>query len=82
MKMLGIKFNGEAFKAWVAGILTGLGGAATTEDGLGYVVVRGIEAITSFDIPTSMEAWIAGGVAWAIGYLAVYFAPNAQPATA
>lgn len=78
--MFGIKFNMEAFKAWVSSVLTGVGAAATTEDGLGYVLVRGVEAITAFDIPTSMEAWIAGGVAWAIGYLAVYFAPN-SPST-
>lgn len=69
-----MKFNLEAAKAYVGGIV---GGAAAS---ISTFVIGLFESSTGIDLPTSVEGFIATGVAFVIGYIAVYFTPNKKPA--
>lgn len=65
-----MKFDLSAFKAWVGGLF------ATAGIGIANLVIHGIEAGFGFDIPANLEGYIITAVSFAVGYFAVYFAPN------
>ena len=68
-----MKFNLEALKAYVGGIMGGGAGVA-----VGGFVVHGIEALVG-NLPTSVETVMITAVAYIVSHIAVYVAPNATP---
>lgn len=68
-----MKFNLEAAKAYMGGVV---GGAAAS---ISAFAIGLFEASTGIDLPASVEGFILTGVSFVIGYVAVYFTPNAQP---
>jgi len=74
-----MKFNLEAAKAYIGALLATAAETASSGNGIGGVVVKFIEALLAFDIPPQFETWIAAGVAWVVGYIAVYMTPNKKP---
>jgi hypothetical protein len=69
-------FNLGAAKAYVGGVLMAAAEAASAGNGVAGLLIKGVEATLSFDIPPSIEGLIATGVGFIIGWLAVYFVPN------
>lgn len=75
-----MKFNLEALKAYIGGLLTASAEAASGGNGVAGVLIKGLESAIGWDIPQSIEGFIATGIGFAIGYVAVYFTPNKSPA--
>ena len=70
-----MKFNLEAAKAYVGAAVAG---AALKFSGF---VIGLFEAGTGIDLPVNVETVITYGITAIIGYMAVYWTPNAKPAT-
>lgn len=68
-----MKFNLEAAKAYVGGLI------ATAGPAVSEFIIHTFEAGTGFDIPASVEGVIITGVTFILGYVGVYFTPNKQP---
>lgn len=77
-----MKFNLEAIKAWIAGLLVAASDAASGGHGLGSAAVKAIESLTGFDIPINLETTVYTIVGGVLGYAAVYFSNNKDPGTA
>lgn len=70
-------FNLQAAKAYIGALI----GASTFPTGVSNFFIGLIEKGVGIDLPASVEGIIYYGVAAAVGYIAVYFVPNAKPTT-
>lgn len=71
-----MKFNLEAAKAYMAGLMV------TAAPSVSAFIVGMFEAATSIDLPASIEGFVLTAVGFVLGYIGVYFTPNAKPKTA
>lgn len=69
--MFGMTWNMTAFKAYVGGV------AATAGIPVGNFILHLVESGTG-DLPPMFDNAIVGGIAYAIGHLAVYIAKNKE----
>ena len=69
-----MKFNLEAAKAYVRGIV------ATAGIPISNFLVGMFESVSGLDLPSSVEGIVLTGVTFVLGYIGVYFTPNKKPA--
>lgn len=82
MKILGVHVDMQAAKAYIGGIaMTSqeLVANANGQGGLATRIWQGVEVVSAHDFPPVVDSIATYALAWGIGYLAVYFTPNAQP---
>lgn len=68
-----MKFNLEAAKAYVGGIMT------TAAPAISSFIIGLFESGTGIDLPVNVENIVLTAVAFALGYIGVYATPNAKP---